>query len=154
MNLQKESVPAMRPGVADAGSGARASLQKNTGFASDYRKPGFLNFPYSGYVAALAAGLLNIAIFPRLDWGWLAFVAFLPLFLIVPDRTPRQLFGYYWIAGFIFRLGNLYWIYHVIQHYSSLPPLIAGGIIGLLCIYLGFFWGLCGYVIGIWKNRF
>lgn len=108
---------------------------------------------YIAYLAALLTALLNIAMFPILDSGWLAYVAFIPLLLIVPDRRPVSLFWYYLIAGFLFRLGNLYWIYHVIQYYSSLTPLLAAGIVLLLCIYLGIFWGLCGYLLGVCCQR-
>jgi apolipoprotein N-acyltransferase len=102
---------------------------------------------------ALLAGLLNIAIFPRIDQGWLALVCFVPLFWLARKETPRKLFLYFWLAGVVFRIGNLYWIVHVIQHYSQLHTVVAGAIVFLLCLFLGMFWGITGFLIGLIRNR-
>ncbi len=66
---------------------------------------------------------------------------------------PRKLFLYFWLAGFVFRLGDLYWIIHVIQHYSSLHILLASGIVTLLCAFMATFWGITGVLLGWVRNR-
>lgn len=101
----------------------------------------------------ISAGL-SIVIFPRWDFGWLAYFCLVPILLLVHGRKPSRLFLYFWLAGALFRLGNLYWIYHVIQHYSSLHPLVAGGIIALLCLMLGLTWAIFGYTMGRITARF
>jgi apolipoprotein N-acyltransferase len=102
---------------------------------------------------ALLSGLLNIAIFPRIDQGWLALVCFVPLFWLVRKETPRKLFLYFWLAGVVFRVGNLYWIVHVIQHYSQLHTVVAAAIVFLLCVFLGLFWGITGFLLALMRNR-
>jgi apolipoprotein N-acyltransferase len=59
----------------------------------------------------------------------------------------------YWFAGVLFNLGNLYWIYFVIQHYSSLPSVVAAGVLVLLCLILGAYWGIFGFVLRHFYNR-
>lgn len=102
---------------------------------------------------AVVTGLINVAVFPKIDQPWLAVICLLPLFWLARKERPWRLFQYFWLAGFIFRLGNLYWIIHVIQHYSSLKPVIASGIVTLLCIFMACFWGMVGLLIGWIRNR-
>jgi len=105
------------------------------------------------WLACLLSAALNVSIFPRIDFTWLAFVCMVPLFSLIEDRTPQKLFGFFWLSGFLFQLGNLYWIYLVIQHYSSLPVLLCVGILILLCLVLALFWGVFGFVSGFLRNR-
>lgn len=97
---------------------------------------------------SLASGLLTAAAFPRIDLGWLAFVALVPLFVLLERRTNGQLFRDFWLAGFVFRLGNLYWIMFVIGHYTALPAALSIGVVVLLCIFMAIFWGLTGWLLG------
>lgn len=99
-------------------------------------------------MASLAAGLLNIAIFPRIDIGWLAFVCLLPLFLLLERRRPWQLFRDFWVAAFVFRIGNLYWISLTIGHYTQLSLVASFGIVLLLCAFMALFWGITGWIMG------
>lgn len=105
------------------------------------------------WMACIAAAMLNIAIFPRLELSWLAFVCFVPLFLILPRHGIRTLFRFGWIAGFLFHLGNLYWIYYVIQHYSTVHPILVVGILLLLCIVLALFWGVFLALTGLLREK-
>jgi apolipoprotein N-acyltransferase len=50
-------------------------------------------------------------------------------------------------------MGNLYWIYFVIQHYSNVPPLLCVGILMLLCIVMALFWGIFLFLSGIFRDR-
>ncbi|HSP05663.1 MAG TPA: apolipoprotein N-acyltransferase [Acidobacteriota bacterium] len=97
---------------------------------------------------SLAAGVLNIAAFPRIDLGWLAFAGLLPIFLLLERRTNGQLFRDFWLAAFVFRLGNLYWIIFVIGHYTQLHIALSIGVVVLLCIFMALFWGLTGWLLG------
>ena len=105
------------------------------------------------WIACGLTALLNIAIFPRLQWSGLAFICFVPLLLILPDRSIKALFRFGWFAGFLFNLGNLYWIYYVIQHYSTVHPLLVVGILILLCIVLALFWGVFLALTGLVRAR-
>lgn len=103
---------------------------------------------------ALLTGLINITIFPKIDQPWLVLVCLFPLFWLARKETPRKLFLYFWLAGFVFRLGNLYWIIHVIQHYSSLHSLLASSIVALLCVFMATFWGITGVLLGWIRDRY
>lgn len=105
------------------------------------------------WFACIASALLNIAIFPRLQWSWLAFICFVPLFALLPSFRIKKLFLFGWMSGFLFNLGNLYWIYYVIQHYSSLHPALCVGILLLLCIVLAMFWGVFLALSGVLRQR-
>lgn len=100
----------------------------------------------------LAAGM-NVAIFPILDISSLAFFGFIPLLLLVRDSSPGRLFVAFATAGCLFNVGNLYWIVHVIQHYTSLNSFLSVGILLLLCLILSLFWGIFGAVLGIYRLR-
>lgn len=111
----------------------------------------------TGYRIALAigAGLLNVCIFPRLEWSALAFVCLVPLFFLQPAEGEKPVTGrYYYLAGVVFHFGNLYWIYHVIQHYTSLNPVLVAGILLGLCLLLAIFWGVYGWILGRVTVRF
>lgn len=113
----------------------------------------FVRTKKTAWILVVLAGLMNIAIFPRLDLPWLSLICFLPLFLLIPGNGKGRLFRYFFVAGFLFRLGNLYWIYFVIEHYSKVPPLVVAGIVVLLCLYLALFWGIFGWFLGFWNSR-
>jgi len=100
------------------------------------------------------SAILQIAIFPRLDVSFLAFVCFIPLLVLISVYQPWKLFLYYFLAGFIFHVGNLYWIYWVIQHYTALGLPLSASILALLCVVMALFWGLFGYLLGRFYARF
>ncbi len=103
---------------------------------------------------ALLSGVLQILPFPlagpaplwRTAFCW---IALLPLFaaLIRPgkDGSPLTLLqgaslGY--ACGFVWYLGNCYWIYQTMYLYGGLPKPIAAGILVLFCLYLGLYHAL------------
>ncbi len=100
---------------------------------------------------ALFSGLLQVLPFPiagpvpvwRTAFCW---VAMLPLYLALAANnqqsrplTLRQgaLLGYG--CGFIWYLGNCYWIYQTMYLYGGLARPIAFGILILFCLYLGLY---------------
>ncbi|MCI0446815.1 apolipoprotein N-acyltransferase [bacterium] len=92
-------------------------------------------------------------IFPSLQFSWLAFACFIPLFLLVPFHRPRAQFVYFFLSGFIFQLGNVYWIFNVLEQYTKLGPLLSAGLLVLLCLLLSFFWGAFGAFLGVLSSR-
>ncbi|MDP2938516.1 MAG: apolipoprotein N-acyltransferase [Candidatus Omnitrophota bacterium] len=79
------------------------------------------------------SGLFLILSFPNFNLSYLAFIGFIPLFFAVENKSPQKAFLIFFITGFIFYLGTLYWLYHVT-------------VIGLiiLCLYLALYFGLFG----------
>ena len=62
-------------------------------------------------VYALASAVLLWFAFPPADWGWLAWVALVPLFLLVPSRRSRSsLYFGVWAGGMAFWLLSIYWV--------------------------------------------
>ena len=96
----------------------------------------------------ILSAALNVAAFPKLELSWLAFVGFVPLLLLLWPPQPGRPFLTFFLAGLLFHLGNLYWIVHVIQHYTTLSTLLSVGVLLLLCLVLSLFWGAFGLLIG------
>jgi apolipoprotein N-acyltransferase len=115
---------------------------------------------------AVLSGILQILPFPiagptplwRTAFCW---IALLPLLwaLLGNNRTGNPLtipqgaaLGY--ICGFIWYLGNCYWIYQTMYLYGALAKPIAAGILLLFCLYLGLYHALFGTLIAAFHRRF
>jgi apolipoprotein N-acyltransferase len=100
---------------------------------------------------ALFSGLLQVLPFPiagpvpvwRTAFCW---IALLPLFAALIGNNKQQrpltlrqgaLLGY--ACGFVWYLGNCYWIYQTMYLYGGLARPIALGILILFCLYLGLY---------------
>ncbi len=75
--------------------------------------------------AAVAAGLLLAAAFPRTNQSWLAWVGLVPLLLALRGRSPRSAATLGWLAGFVFYLVTVSWIPDTISNFTSVPPAAA-----------------------------
>ncbi|WP_213807038.1 apolipoprotein N-acyltransferase [Granulicella sp. dw_53] len=108
---------------------------------------------------ALLSGVLQVLPFPiagpvplwRTTFCW---IALLPL-LAALTRTNRQgdpltpfqgaILGY--ACGFVWYLGNCYWIYQTMYLYGGLAKPIAAGILVLFCLYLGLYHALFAAIV-------
>ncbi|MCM2265163.1 MAG: apolipoprotein N-acyltransferase [Desulfuromonadales bacterium] len=93
--------------------------------------------------AAVSGGLLALA-FPRPDWSWLAWIALVPLLLIMAKRPFRSGF----VAGLTFFAAILYWVNIVMTTYGHLHPVLSVVAWLLLSAYLALFfavatWAAC-----------
>jgi apolipoprotein N-acyltransferase len=102
----------------------------------------------------LISAALQILIFPVAGplspWcAALSWVALAPLFaaLLLPSRTGHRLplrdaalAGY--LCGFVWYLGNCYWIYQTMNLYGGLPKAVALLILLLFALYLGLYHAL------------
>ena len=61
----------------------------------------------------MVAGVLLGLAFPPVEWGALAFVAFVPLLLIVRGEGAGSAFRLGWLAGVAQWLGTVFWLHHV-----------------------------------------
>ena len=115
---------------------------------------------------AVLSGVLQILPFPiagptplwRTAFCW---IALLPLLgaLLANNKTGNPLtlrqgaaLGY--VCGFIWYLGNCYWIYQTMYLYGGLAKPIAAGILVLFCLYLGLYHALFGTLITAFRRRF
>ena len=94
--------------------------------------PFFLTF-FSGVLLALA--------FPKINLSLLAWVAFVPLFWIIREKTPRQAFAHGWLAGMGFYLCTVYWVVETIGLYSNIPTLVAVVPLLMMCAILASYTG-------------
>lgn len=62
-------------------------------------------------VPAVGSALLLWTTCPPADWGWLAWVALVPLFLLIPSRrSSRALYGGVWAGGMVFWTLSIQWV--------------------------------------------
>lgn len=86
--------------------------------------------------AAVSGGLLALA-FPRPAWSWLAWIALVPLLLVMDKRPFRSGF----VAGLTFFAAILYWVNIVMTTYGHLHPVLSVIAWLLLAAYLALFFG-------------
>ncbi|GGG80106.1 apolipoprotein N-acyltransferase [Edaphobacter dinghuensis] len=108
---------------------------------------------------AVLSGILQVLPFPiagptplwRTAFCW---VALLPLLCALlannKEGNPLRLYegailGY--LCGFVWYLGNCYWIYQTMYLYGGLAKPIAAGILVLFCLYLGLYHALFGMLV-------
>jgi len=91
-----------------------------------------LSFPIAGPVPAWRSALCWFALAPLL-WA-----------LLDRDKegsqlTLRQAAALGYLNGFVWYLGNCYWIYQTMYLYGGLDKPVAAGILVLFCLYLGLY---------------
>jgi len=105
--------------------------------------------------AALAAitGLMLTASFPRIGWGFIAWIAFIPLFYSIKGASLLSGFKLGLLAGIVHYATLLYWIASVVHHYGQLPIVLCALIFMLLVLYLSLYPALFAMVIGRLRTR-
>jgi len=118
------------------------------------------------WMMAVLSGILQVLPFPiagptplwRTAFCW---IALLPLLWVLVSNnksgeplTLRQgaVLGY--LCGFVWYLGNCYWIYQTMYLYGGLAKPIAAGILILFCLYLGLYHALFAVLIAACRRRF
>jgi len=94
-------------------------------------------------ILALAAGLLNWAVFPKVGLWPLVWVCQVPLLLASFRETSSYrslLFGF--VTGLVFFVGTCHWIAGVLLAYGGLPWVGAQLLFLLLALYLASFYAL------------
>jgi apolipoprotein N-acyltransferase len=61
---------------------------------------------------------------------------------------PTQTAALAYVCGFVWYLGNCYWIYQTMYLYGGLDKPVAAGILLLFCLYLGLYHALFGALFG------
>jgi apolipoprotein N-acyltransferase len=93
--------------------------------------------------AALAglSGLMLTASFPSLNLEWIAWIAFVPLFIAIQNQSPLYAFKLGFIAGLCHYLTLLYWIIVALHHYGGIPLIPSIAVLLLLVVYLALYPG-------------
>ena len=94
------------------------------------------------YGPAALSGILLIFSFPTFDLYPLAWVAFVPLLVSLWNKRPKEAFMSGMITGVFSFFGTLYWIYHSVTYYGSVPFLASLALVFLLSLYLSLYPGL------------
>jgi apolipoprotein N-acyltransferase len=122
--------------------------------------------PLRLWAMAVLSGVLQVLPFPiagptplwRTAFCW---IALLPLLwaLLGNSKTGNPLtlrqgavLGY--LCGFVWYMGNCYWIYQTMYLYGGLAKPIAAGILILFCLYLGLYHALFATLITAFRKRF
>ena len=115
---------------------------------------------------AIVSGMLQVSSFPvagplplwRTSLCWLALVPLL-WSVLSSDRNHRPVdalqgafLGY--TSGFVFYLGNCYWIFETMNLYGGLPRPVAAGILVLFSLYLGLYHALFGALLATARLHF
>lgn len=118
------------------------------------------------WALAVLSGFLQVLPFPiagpvplwRTAFCW---IALLPLLAALLGKnktgdplTLRQGAALGYACGFVWYLGNCYWIYQTMYLYGGLPKPVAAGILILFCLYLGLYHALFGTLIAASSRRF
>jgi apolipoprotein N-acyltransferase len=91
---------------------------------------------------ALISGILLILSFPLFNFYPLAWFALVPLFLAIHDKHSRSSFYLGLLAGFIYFLGSIYWVYHSMYFYGGVPLIFSILFLILLSLYLALYVGI------------
>jgi apolipoprotein N-acyltransferase len=122
--------------------------------------------PLRLWAMAVLSGALQVLPFPiagptplwRTAFCWIALLPLLAA-LLGNDKQGNPLalgqgaaLGY--ASGFVWYLGNCYWVYQTMYLYGGLPKPIAAGILVLFCLYLGLYHALFGALLAAFRIRF
>ncbi len=92
------------------------------------------------------AGLLSPLCFPDFHFGWLAWIALVPLHLALDGppntMTPRRALWIGWLAGFLAFTGIMSWVVTAMHQYGKMPLIASYPVMWLLAAYLGLYVGL------------
>lgn len=77
---------------------------------------------------AIGSGALLALAFPRMDRGYVAWIALLPLLAAVRGSRPRAAAALGWICGFVFYAATLYWVPDTIGNFTTISTTVATGL--------------------------
>lgn len=104
--------------------------------------------PYRSHLfMALLGGILLTAAFPKIDQGWLAWCALVPLFLALRSVTPRVGFLLGFAFGMAHYCGLIYWTAYTMHVYGALPWFQSIFVLLLLTTALSAYLGLFGLTV-------
>ena len=98
--------------------------------------------------AAIVSAVLLIFSFPDFNLWPLAWVALVPLFMIVARKTqPWRCFLLGWLFGTVFFYGSCYWLTYAMTHFGGIQPWLAFLLLLPGAVLLGIFPGVFTLVL-------
>ena len=107
------------------------------------------------WAAALTTAFLLILAFPNFEWPFLAWIALVPLFVVIA-RRPSILRGFIlgWATASLFFYASCYWLTYSVIHYGGLPTWLAYTLLAPAAATAGLFSALAVAVLLIvWRKH-
>lgn len=110
--------------------------------------------PSSGqFLLLLSSAVLIVLSFPKISWSFLAWVALLPLFKALDNKTSGQRFRLGYLTGILCSFGVFYWVTHSMRHYGGLNTITSFSILFLMVLYLALYWGAFAWLWGLYPPK-
>ena len=104
--------------------------------------------------AAGATTLLLILSFPNFEFSFLAWIALVPLLLVLARRpSPLRMFFLGWAVGSVFFYVSCYWLTYSMIHYGGLPTVLAYVLLLPPAVVVGIFHGLFAALVALVVKR-
>ena len=107
--------------------------------------------PLRRLVLVAGSGVLLALAFPEPHWGWLAWVALVPLLMVALDAKPAAAFGWGFLQGLVFYSITLEWLFGFFRSYGQMTIPASVGVLGLLVIMMSLYTG--AYALGVRAMR-
>ncbi len=102
------------------------------------------------WAAAAATAILLILSFPNFELSFLAWIALVPLMVVIARRpAPARAFLLGWAAGTAFFYGSCYWLTYSMIHYGGLPTVVAYLLLLPGALVVGVFPGLFAFLLAL-----
>jgi apolipoprotein N-acyltransferase len=110
------------------------------------------------WLVSLGTAFLLALSFPNFDLFFLAWIALVPLLVVVARRpTPIRAFMLGWVSGSVFFYSSCYWLTYSMIHYGGLPAPLAYVLLVPGALIVGLFPGLfaltVSVLVGQWGYR-
>ena len=102
------------------------------------------------WAAAAATAILLILSFPKSELAFLAWIALVPLMIVIALRpAPARAFLLGWAAGTVFFYGSCYWLTYSMIHYGGLPRVVAYLLLIPGALVVGVFPGVFAFLLAL-----
>ena len=109
-----------------------------------------IGFRHSDWGAAAASTLLLILSFPNFEFYLLAWIALVPLLVVIAQRpSPLHAFILGWATGSVFFYVTCYWLTYSMIHYGGLPAVLAYLLLIPGALVVGSFHGLFASLVAL-----
>ena len=108
----------------------------------------------SEWGAAATTAFLLIFSFPSYEVFFLAWIALVPLLLVIARRpSPLKAFMLGWATGSVFFYGTCYWLTYSMIHYGGLPTILAYLLLIPGALVIGIFHGIFTWLMALVLRR-
>ncbi len=92
------------------------------------------------YLFCFLSAIFLILSFSPIDLYFFAWISFVPFFFFLYNaKDYKTVIRGSFIFGFLYFLGNVYWIYHSLYFYGSVPLILSYVVVALLSAYLALY---------------